>query len=111
MNDGTYRVHFSTPEGAVGGGLVKVEKGVIFGADAGFMYSGKSQSEGGRVTGVVAIQQHSQGQRSVLTNVASSYSVEFAGESTANSFHLLGNLVGDQTSQIGIVGWLQRDDR
>lgn len=107
MKDGTYRVHFSTPQGLIGGGLVKVAEGVIFGADGGFMYSGKIESGGGKIKGVVDVQQHNQWQRSVLEKAASTYSIEFTGESTEDSFHLHGNIVGDQTARIGIVGWLK----
>ena len=111
MKDGTYRVHFSTPNGAVGGGMVKVVGGVIFGADCGFMYSGTTNRDGSNVRGVIEVQRHSQGRRSVIENVNQNYSIEVAGESTDDSFHLRGSVVGAPSSLIGIVGWLQNNGR
>jgi hypothetical protein len=106
MKDGTYRVHFSTPHGAVGGGLVKVDQGVIHGADAGFMYSGTAKENGGQVSGMVRVEQHYPGQRSVFGSVQR-YEVEFSGISTEGSFHLYGTVVGNPAARVGIVGWLQ----
>jgi len=111
MKDGMYRVHFSTPHGIVGGGLVKVANGAIFGADGGFMYSGATETDGDKLRGLISVQQHSQGQRSVFENASTQYEIECSGESTEDSFHLRGNVVGDQTARIGIVGWLQATER
>lgn len=107
MKDGNYRVHFSTPNGALGVGLVKVERGVIHGADPGFMYSGTTTDQGGHIHGQIHIQQHSPGHRSLFGSVQDC-EIEFSGVSAQDSFNVSGNVVGQPTLRIGIIGWLQQ---
>lgn len=106
MKDGNYQVHFSTPYGGSGTGMVKVDNGVIHGADAGFMYAGKVCDSGGIVDGQLEILRHNLVHRSLFGPV-DKFEFKFSGTSTEDSFNLSGNVLGRPELRVGIVGWLK----
>lgn len=106
MKDGNYQVHFSTPYGGSGVGMVKVADGVIHGADAGFLYTGKTQDSNGRVEGQIEVLRHAPFHRSLFGHVEK-FEFQFSGVSTEDSFNLSGNVLGRPELRVGIVGWLK----
>lgn len=108
MVEGLWTVEFMTQGNRYGRGVIVLNEGRILGGDNGYYYSGTYQVVENRIQATANIIRYSLQSISVFGSV-DVIQLEFSGQIDDNQFSGSGNIAGDPTLQIRIVGKKKED--
>jgi len=91
--DGFWTIQFEGVQGW-GAGVITLIKGVVFGGDSGYLYTGTYTQQGNAMTAHVHVQAYVNGIPNVMGR--SSFDLEITGTEQGNSVRIVGAIPGTQ---------------
>ena len=108
MTPGIYQVKFVSNVQGEGWGVITVDSGRLHGCDMNYLYKGRFQVDGGKVTAQVQASNYT-GQLTSVFGLLNIFDLNLAGTASAGTFNLSGNMHGRPDLRITISGTKKLD--